>query len=162
VVKVSPSTQKARTAISAIASIEKNAEGARAAGQGSTLAVAARVIPVLHRALDRVRCSWSDGLSVGSVEGGRMSRAATKYLELIRELRLARLDHELRREPFAHAQEVESVSELDHWWREMMEDEQDAIERQLEGDTPEAPAELHGEDIEVEIGSERAPRREAA
>jgi len=41
-------------ALSAIASVEEHAECARAAGHGSPLAVAARVIPVLHRALDRV------------------------------------------------------------------------------------------------------------
>jgi len=91
-----------------------------------------------------------------------MSRATEKYLELIRELRLARLDHEVRREPFPQAKEVEYVSELDHWWREMTDDEQDAIERELAGEAPDAPAELPTEDVDVEIGSDSGPRREAA
>jgi hypothetical protein len=91
-----------------------------------------------------------------------MSRATAKYLELTRELRLARLEHELRHEPFTQAEEVEYIAELDHWWCEMTDDEQTAIERELEGDTPDAPADLHDEDVDVEIGGESAPRREAA
>ena len=100
---------------------------------------------------------------MGSVDkGGRMSRAATKYLELISELRLARFEHELRREPFTQGEEVEYVAELDHWWREMTDEEQDAIERQLAGEPAGAPAELPAEDVDVQIGSESAPRRKAA
>jgi hypothetical protein len=91
-----------------------------------------------------------------------MSRATAKYLELVRELQLARLDHEVRREPFSQAEEVEYISELDHWWREMTGEEQDAIERELAGEAPGAPAELPTEDVDVEIGSGNGPRREAA
>jgi hypothetical protein len=91
-----------------------------------------------------------------------MSRATAKYLELVRELRLARLDHELRHEPFTQDEELEYVSELDHWWREMTGEEQDAIERELAGEAPDAPAELPAEDVDVELGSESGPRREAA
>ncbi|MGH7270533.1 MAG: hypothetical protein ACREJ3_08895 [Polyangiaceae bacterium] len=91
-----------------------------------------------------------------------MSKAAAKYLELIDELRLARLEHELRLVPFAQDEEVEYVAELDHWWREMTGEEQDAIERFLAVDPPGAPAQLPAEDVDVEIGSDSAPRREAA
>jgi hypothetical protein len=91
-----------------------------------------------------------------------MSKATAKYLELIGELQLARLEHELRRVPFTQEEEVEYVAELDHWWREMTGDEQDAVERRLAGDPSGAPAQLPAEDVEVEIGSGSAPRREAA
>lgn len=96
------------------------------------------------------------------VEGGSMSKAAAKYLELIGELRLARLEHELRRLPFTQDEEVEYVAELDHWWRQMTEEEQDATERHLAGETVGAPAALPAEDVDVEVGAESAPRREAA
>jgi hypothetical protein len=91
-----------------------------------------------------------------------MSRATAKYLELVGELRLARLDHELRREPFTQDEELAYVSELDHWWREMTGEEQDAIERELAGEAPDAPEKLPAEDVDVELGSESGPRREAA
>lgn len=89
------------------------------------------------------------------------SRAASKYLELVGELRLARLEHELRREPFTQDDEVEYISELDRWWGEMTEEEQSAIERQLVGQ-PDAPSELGAQDVEVEIGGASVPRQEAA
>jgi hypothetical protein len=91
-----------------------------------------------------------------------MSRAASKYLELIGELRLARLEHELRDEPFTQSAEVEYISELDRWWREMTEEEQGEIELLLAQDTPDAPNELGAQDVDVEIGSASTPRQEAA
>ena len=90
------------------------------------------------------------------------SKAASKYLELISELRLARLEHELRRVPFTQDAEVEYISELDRWLGEMTEDEQSTIERHLAGETPDAPTELRAEDVDVEIGGANVPRREAA
>ena len=91
-----------------------------------------------------------------------MSRAAARYLELIGELRMARLECELRSTPFTQEAEVEYISELDHWWREMTDEEQVEIERGLAEEPTGAPPELAAEDVTVEIGSASAPRREAA
>ncbi len=90
-----------------------------------------------------------------------VSRAQLKYLELIAELRLARLEHALRGEPFTQDVEVEYVAELDRWWQELSSDEQEAVEQLLE-EKPRAPLELASRDVAVEIGGDAAPRSAAA